>query len=186
MINHYSKYNDNELIDFLKGSKVQSDEAFSEIYKRYSNNVKKYCISMIGNLDDASDLFQETFIRFYNNARMLQRGNILALLIITARSLCLNRLRNQKITVPLDTQDLISFEHNDYENTELFTIIMNSLILLEEKYREAFILRELEGLPFTKIAEMCEISVDNAKARAIRAKQKLIEILEPYIKDLCK
>jgi RNA polymerase sigma-70 factor, ECF subfamily len=186
MKSDYSKYDDDKLIDFLKGSKVQSDEAFSEIYKRYSNNVKKYCISMIGNLEDASDVFQETFIKFYDNVHALQKGNILALLIIIARGLCLNKLRDKKITIPLDSQDFINFEYNNYENTELFTLIMNSLVLLENKYKEAFILRELEGLPFTKISEICDISVDNAKARAIRAKQKLIEILEPYIKDLCK
>ena len=55
--------------------------------------------------------------------------------------------------------------------------------LLENDYKEAFILREIEGLSYEDIAEISNISVANARKRSYRARMKVKEILTPYFKD---
>lgn len=182
----FTKYTDEELISMMKGKKPASDEAFSEIYKRYSVQVNKYCTCMLRDKEEALDIFQETFLRFYHNYSSFNSGNLPSFIIKIARNLCLNRIRDRKITVPLESQQLIELNYSSYEKDELFSLILNAIEVLDEIYKEAFILRELDGLSFQEVAGICDISVDNAKKRVLRAKEKIIQILAPYVKDLCK
>ncbi|MFA7627267.1 MAG: sigma factor-like helix-turn-helix DNA-binding protein, partial [Candidatus Kapaibacterium sp.] len=62
--------------------------------------------------------------------------------------------------------------------------INRTIELLDEDHREAFVLREYNGLDYSQIAELCNISVVNAKSRVFRARQKIKSILQPYLKEL--
>lgn len=62
-------------------------------------------------------------------------------------------------------------------------LITTALELLPEDYREAFVLREYDGLPYNEIAELTGASLATAKIRVFRAKEKLRKILEPYLRD---
>jgi RNA polymerase sigma-70 factor (ECF subfamily) len=63
-------------------------------------------------------------------------------------------------------------------------MITRSLDLLDDEYREAFILREYSGLSYKELAEVTGISVANAKSRVFRAKERIKHILKPVLKDL--
>jgi RNA polymerase sigma-70 factor (ECF subfamily) len=71
-----------------------------------------------------------------------------------------------------------------YEQQELLQLIQASLELLPEDYREAFVLREYNGLTYQEISEVIGQSIDVVKVRIFRAKKKLRDILAPYLKDL--
>ena len=58
--------------------------------------------------------------------------------------------------------------------------------LLPHDMREAFVLREYDGLSYNEISEMLNIKLDTAKVRVFRARQKIKEILEPYLNELSK
>jgi DNA-directed RNA polymerase specialized sigma24 family protein len=45
-------------------------------------------------------------------------------------------------------------------------------------------MKEFEGLSYNEIAVIQNINYDNAKRRYLRAKEKLINVLNPYIKEL--
>jgi RNA polymerase sigma-70 factor (ECF subfamily) len=82
--------------------------------------------------------------------------------------------------------ELMTEQNQQYENTELLQLITMSLDLIGFDYKEAFVLREWDGLSYNEIAELTGTSVENAKSRVFRAKQKIKDILAPYLKDLCK
>ena len=69
---------------------------------------------------------------------------------------------------------------------QLLNLIKRALDLLPAEYREAFILREYEGMSYSEIAEMIGESLSNVKIRIYRAKQKIREILAPYLADISK
>ncbi len=180
-------YTDIELISIIRKHKQQRSVAFSELYDRHSVNVRNFIYYMIQNSEQSEDIFQETFITFFNNivaGKEIQ--NTKPYLLSIARNLCLKYYRDKKITVPLDRTMFVVDERNQYENNEMFSLIVKALQLLDEKYREAFIMREFEGMPYNEIAKVCDTSVTNAKSRVFRAHKKLIKILEPYLKDLAK
>jgi RNA polymerase sigma-70 factor (ECF subfamily) len=52
--------------------------------------------------------------------------------------------------------------------------------------REAFGLREYDGMPYQEIADLLNIKLETAKVRVFRAKQKIREILEPYLNEFSR
>jgi RNA polymerase sigma-70 factor (ECF subfamily) len=50
-------------------------------------------------------------------------------------------------------------------------------------YREAFVLREYEGLSYTEITDILHTTLPAVKSRIYRAKERLRTLLEPYYKE---
>ncbi|OGU57703.1 MAG: hypothetical protein A2X64_06405 [Ignavibacteria bacterium GWF2_33_9] len=178
---------DIELLDFLKSEdKSISDAAFREIYNKYASRVHSYCYKILKDRQKAEDIFQETFIKFYNNvqAERLMNGGLIGFIITIARNLCLNEKRN--------IQDIVSFNsvmyyqkseiYNNFEDTKKY--IQDAINKLEFAYKEPLVLRLYDGMEYSEIAEICGISELNARKRVFRAKQKIKEYLKPIYIEL--
>lgn len=140
---------------------------------------------LIGNIDAAEDIFQETFIRFYKSIeKNVEITNISGYLTVIARNLCYNHKRDTKHTVEVDEKHIIYDQSINIENKELLELIIKSLEVLEQKYRDPFVMREFDGMSYKEIAKKLDITIDNAKTRCLRAKRKIIKILDPYLKDI--
>ncbi len=185
MRQNYSTYSDDKLIFILRSNNEESEAAFTEIYNRYSSKVHAYCLRVLNNLEEAEDIFQEVFIRFYQRVRAdYPATNVPGFLIKIARNLCLNYKRDKMNTVSIEDNDVFVDSGKNYENSELLELITTALELIDFEYKEAFILREYDSLSYNEIAEICGITVTNAKSRVFRAKLKIKEILNPYLKDM--
>ena len=190
---NFKKYRDYELMEFLKAGSTNGELAFKEIYNRYASTVHAYCMRVFNNPEQSEDVFQETFIRFYQSVtkeknedtiELPKNFNVPGFLITIARNYCLNLKRKEKKEVSVENYDFFEYEHEGYERKELLELIKTALDLLEFDYREAFVLREYSGLSYEEIAESTKTSTANAKARVFRAKLKIKEILKPYLLDL--
>lgn len=182
---NYKKLSDFELVDLINSKKSISEKAFEVIFDRYSYNVNAYVRTVIRDVDDSADIFQETFIRFYNNLRNgAEITNLQSYLIKISRNMCLNYKRDKKNNVEIEEFHKIVNEDTFYENQELLEIVMRALDLMDDKYKEAFVLKKIDGLKFEEVASILDLTLEGAKTRVNRARVKLLEILEPYIKDL--
>lgn len=171
----------------LSMGQTESERAFMELYRRYSGRVFAYCRRFLGNREDALDIFQETFIRFFESAKEERiMTNVPAFLLRIARNLCLNFKRQSKKMVTIEDYMLYETYENNSSKDELVGLIKIALAELPDDYREAFILREYDGMTYNEIAEFLGISLALVKIRIFRAKQKLREILAPYISELSK
>ncbi|MFH1052050.1 MAG: sigma-70 family RNA polymerase sigma factor [bacterium] len=178
-------YTDIELLNLTSGDEENFRFAFDEIYARYSKQVYSYCNGMLNNRFLAEDVFQETFAGFFIKVRNRHDiDNILAFLIGIARNHCRNQIRNRKLTLPLDMESLIVDERSHAEKNELFDLVVSSLALLDEKYREVFILKEFEGLTNEEVSNICGLTKEGVRSRLHRAFIKIREILAPYLEDL--
>jgi RNA polymerase sigma-70 factor, ECF subfamily len=178
------QYSDIELFEQLKLTNAQAEAAFTELYTRHSSRVFAYCRRILGDPSEAQDVFQDTFLRFYQSAKKTEEmTNIPAYLLKIARNLCLNCIRNNKKSVSFEEYHKLSKDPS-HEKTELLQLIMMSLELLPFDYREAFVLREYDGLSYAEIAEVVDATLSTVKIRVHRAKQKIREILAPYLVDL--
>jgi RNA polymerase sigma-70 factor (ECF subfamily) len=186
-VKNLSKYNDQELIELLNTDKSMAEAAFTEVYNRYSSIVHAYCYRIFNNRHRAEDIFQETFIKFYRKIETgFYAGNIPGFLITIARNLALNDKRDTKEIVNIENIDFVESTNFNYEQKELLDLITMSLDLLSFEFREAFVLREYDGLPYSEIATICGTSISNAKSRVFRAKQKIKTILAPYMKEIVR
>ena len=187
MTKHPAKMSDIELYAALKLEKPSSEKAFAELYARYSPRIFAYCRRILGDYDRAQDAFQETFVKFFNSAQQeREMSNVPAYLLRIARNLCLNMQRSNKGHISLEEYHMPSSYDMSHDKKELLSLITQAMETLPLDYKEAFILREYEGLSYQEIADMTESSLSTVKIRIYRAKQKIREILAPYIADISK
>lgn len=186
MASAYRLSNDSELLQAFARTPDEKDEIFKEIYSRYSQKLYSYCMRMTSDQDDANDLFQETFLRFYRHKFGDEVVvNLLSYLLVSARNIFLNTRRTTSRWTPFNGHDPV-IQVPMYEREELLNMIHTALELLTVPYREAFILRFYQGMSYRSMAEITGDSIASLKVRVMRAKDQIRHILAPYINDISK
>ncbi len=179
------KYGDVELYNLLKKDKETASLAFAELYARYSSRIYAYCKRFLGNTDEAKDAFQEVFVRFFQSTEQeREMTNIPAFLLTIARNYCFNSLRLQRDNVKFEDYMSSSVELND--NEELLKLVKMAIDLLPDEYREMIILREYDGLTYLQIADVTQNNIATVKIKLHRARQKIRDILQPYLSEMSK
>jgi len=166
-----------------KGDKL-SFLAFEELYNRYSSKIYTYIRKILNNSPASDDIFQETFIRFYEfSKKCKEMTNVIGFLIKTARNLCLNE-KNSKNSSHLDISNFnFAYYDKSYEKTEINELINIGLDALPDKYREVLVLREFMDFSYQEIADILGISMPVVRIRIFRAKNKLREFLAPFLTE---
>ncbi len=170
----------------VRGSRREAEAAFSELFNRYSSRIHAYAYRILNDQEAAEDVYQETFVRFHKALRDgAEMQNLTGFLFTISKNLCLNYLKSKKRrnTVPIEDYDFEVFNHT-YESEELMNLIAMALDLLDFEFREAFVLREYQGMSYAEVAEMTGTTLATAKIRVHRAKQKIKTILKPYVRDI--
>ncbi len=179
-----SKYDDLILYSMLCGKKSEAEDAFAELYARYSQRIYSYCLRTMGTPEDAKDIFQEAFLKFFDSAKSNTKvENIPAYLLKITRNICLNFKRDKRIVLNIDDFH-VSTNDQGYEQKELLQLLSMALDVLEFDYREAFVLRQYQGLTYKEISAITGESISAIKNRVWRAKEKIKEILTPYLEDM--
>ena len=177
------KYNDSELFKMLKSDKQTAEQAFAELYKRHSAKIYAYCLRMTCNKEEAQDIFQETFTKFFQIAKEdKEMNNLPAYLLRIAHNLFLNSKRIEIATVSIEDYMAYGF-NNSLENDELLEHIKSALDSLPNEYKEVFILREYNGLSYKDIADVIGENIGVAKIRIFRAKEKIRKLIMPYLEE---
>ncbi len=173
----------------IDSSNLKTNLVFKELYSRYSNHVYKFCRFYLEELSEAEDVFQEVFIHYYNqlmskNYVPPEKVNVKSYLLKSAKSRCINKMKSSKIQIDIKELNLFSEDYNLLEKKELNQQIKESIELLDDKYKEAFILKEVDGMTFKEIAEHLGLTLSGAQSRVVRAKERLIIILSPYVREI--
>jgi RNA polymerase sigma-70 factor, ECF subfamily len=109
-------------------------------------------------------------------------SNVPGFLLTIARNLCLNAKRDRKPTVTVEDVEA-ALAVPGQEQREFTQLVTMALEMLPDDYREVFVLREYEGLTYAEIADIIDTSLPTVKVRIFRAKQRLRQILTPYLME---
>ena len=191
MIN-YSKYNDDDLLMLLGEKSPVCDQSFYALYHRYSEQLNVYCLFKAANESDAEEIFQDTWMKFYNSVRAGTKPDIvMALLYKIARNLSIDKYRSNKSSqyLSLDSIDIeriaAPFSLNtQIERNDLLEVIGLAVNNLDDIYKETFVLQWFGGLSLTEIADVLGETIGCIKMRSHRAMSDLIKSLKPYIKEI--
>lgn len=178
---------DEDLYLSLQKGKALGKAAFEELYERFSTKIFTYCSKMLNNREIAEDVFQDIFVNFYESSKKYdEMTNVSGFLIKIARNLCINE-RQRKAHSMTSLENLIVPVYDEpYDKSELKEILDTAIEALPKKYREALILKEYVGFQYNEIAEALDMSMSTVKTRIYRAKNKLRELLSPYLEDMKK
>lgn len=187
MTRDLSKYEDKKLSEMLRGNHSEQEAAFSEIYSRYSQKLYLYCLKVLESESDAADIYHDVFLKFVTGVRNenMDLNNIFGYLLMIARNSCLNFKRQAAVRSKYRQEPDIQSPEN-LGKKQLLDLIDNALQKMEFTNREIFVLRQYQGLSYSEIAEITELSENAAKNKFWRTKEKLKEVLGPYMQDLEK
>lgn len=157
--------------------------AYTKLYMRYRQRVYAYCLRTLCDEQEAEDLFQEVFVRVFTRAEQFEEERNFGGWVFTiAHNLCLNKIRDRKQTDPIEEVELFSRPGDDYGDNWPERIKW-ALEQIPVDYREAFVLREYEGMSYNAIAEILHTTLPAVKSRIYRSKEQLRKLLEPYYHD---
>lgn len=195
-----SKYKD-ITVDTLVVEAQQGDSAaMEELIRRYENYILMRLYQLDPQNENTKDLAQDVMLRVTRSLKNLKepkRFQCWLSQIIT--NIFFDELRRKKrkmTTVSLDSffseDDESTAQEKDIEcpksspdlcseNSEISRRIRLAIKELEEPYRAAIVLRELQGFSYDEIASATGTSVGTVKSRIARARQKLQSKLKDYL-----
>ena len=157
-----------------------TDRSFERLYRAHVGDVYRYALAVTGNVADAEDVAQTTFMNAY---RALERGERPVKprhwLIAIAHNVCRQRFR-QSARRPAEVvyEEDIAEALVPSDDAPTAADIQRALGQLALNQREALVMRELEGRSYADIAELLGLSVTAVETLLFRARRALREQLE--------
>ena len=156
-------YDDDKILtDLLEGK----EKAFDAVFLKYSSAVFGFMYKNCRSVEDAKDLTQDAFVKFWRYKRNIAPGTSLkAYLFCTARSVLINHVRknvSKKLLETLLNDREIKFapeSENPDREEELLNQIDNLAQNMPDKRKAVYRLRWIKGLSRKEIASELGISV---------------------------
>ena len=178
---------------FIERLKRGDVGAFEQLVEERSGEIFGLLFRLTENREEARDLTQETFLRaFQSIASFRGEADLRTWIYRIAINQARNRWRwwrrrRRDMTVSLDATDengrqslVGSLKADPLRNPEQDTlakerekVLRKALKGLRRVYREAVILRDIEGFAYEEIAVALDISVGTVKSRLARGRQEL-------------
>jgi len=165
-------------------------EAFSEIYRTYEDMVFNLSLRLSGDPDRAADLTQEVFLRVYRHLEGFRgRSSLKTWIYRVAVNHCRSRLRRrvfrlepfERTTDDRDPMAEVADSRRDPEELALAgdaeRIVQRALGELPRSFREAVVLRDIEGLSYEEIAEVLGVRIGTVRSRIARGRRRLSDLL---------
>jgi RNA polymerase sigma-70 factor (ECF subfamily) len=168
-------------------------ELFYELVRPYERRVYAAALAILRNESDAEDVAQEAMLKALANIRQFRAEARFStwLIQITVNEALMRRRRERKGMVegiddrrdeegeytPRDFADWREIPSEALERKEVRQKLAQALATLDRKYREVFVLRDMEQLNIQETADALGISVASVKTRLLRARLMLRDLL---------
>jgi RNA polymerase sigma-70 factor (ECF subfamily) len=146
----------------------------TELFEQYHLAAFRYFLRATGSRDVAQDLTQDLFLKVVRNLRSQKREPEPAWIFHIARNLLFDYRRTHRtVLVPLSDA-----RSSTVHPAQLVAFsVSEALALVSEGERDAFLLREVVGLSYAEIAEVCEIKTEAVRSRLYEARRRLKALL---------
>jgi RNA polymerase sigma-70 factor (ECF subfamily) len=134
------------------------------------------------NEHDAQDVTQESFLRAFRFFEGYQGGNMRAWLLTIVRNTCYTWLRKNRgaDSTELFNEEIHSSELSGGADPEVQVLasadketLNRALEELPDVFREALVLREMEGMSYKEIADVTSVSLGTVMSRLARGRTQL-------------
>jgi RNA polymerase sigma-70 factor (ECF subfamily) len=177
-------------IDHALMRRVQKDEydAFEELVDRYKTRLVNVIYRMLNDQNEAEDLVQETFLRVWTHRQDYDFSYCLSTWIYTiALNLAKNELRKRRkfkfFSLLEMTEKGLELPDPKLGPSALGHLLEGAIGKLPGKYKEAFLLRDVEQLPYEEVAQILGVPLGTVKSRVNRARAVLKDELKPKLEQ---
>ena len=158
---------------------------FHRAMSEHADGLKSFAARMLQDAQMAEDITQDAFLALYRHLSQVPQSAYRPWLYRVARNLCLDILRRRKFKLrlfrDLELEDDESFAPADphglrpddqAQNHETQIAIEAAIQALPVKFREAFLLCEVQGLSYEDAAVIMKCPVKTVSTRLFRARQR--------------
>lgn len=176
------------LVDRILAGDAQT---FEELVRRHERRVYRVAMAITGNQEDAEEAMQETFLKVYQHLGEFHRTSrfstwLTRIAINEALQIRRRRHPTESLDEPVMTDEEMMPKqledwHEDpekkYAKEEIRQIVEEAIQSLPPIYREAFVLRDVQGLTTEEAAEALGVAIPALKSRLLRARLMMREAL---------
>jgi RNA polymerase sigma-70 factor (ECF subfamily) len=174
-------------------------DAFEELVIRHSRRVHRTLVGIVGNVQEAQDAFQETFLKAFRYIGSFEgRSTFSRWLLSIASNTALQCLRERKPLESFDEEDhgeefhprfVRAWGDNPeqlYSEAERRELVERAVMGLPSKYRVVLVLRDIEQVSTGEAAAALNLEIPTVKSRLLRARLMLREALAPHFATSAK
>ncbi len=164
------------------------DRAFEEVYARYAGMIYSLALRLAGDPEEAADLTQEAFLRIYRHLGTFRgRSSLKTWVYQVGLNQCRSRLgRNRPESQPLQEEGAAGVAplrdpgrgpESEALAADTGRRVGDALAALPLAFREAVVLRDIEGLAYEEIAALVGVPVGTVRSRIARGRDQLRVLL---------
>lgn len=165
--------------EYLSGNK----EAFELLYNKYKNKIQYFILNIVKDYQKAEDITQDVFVYIIQN-KVREGYTFKYYIYLVAKSRAYNYMNRENRRMEINEQ-YFSKESTQVENDIIDIItenekrkeILETINLLDDKYKNAVYLVNIEELSYKETAEILGETVQNIKNLVHRGKKELRKIL---------
>jgi RNA polymerase sigma-70 factor (ECF subfamily) len=166
----------------IKACQKGDESAKQKVYQLFASKMMGICVRYSKNVEEAEDIFQEGFIKFFQNIEKLKDDNLLEswikrIFVNTA----INYYHKEKKHYYHSDSEVLESSHDESENI-IDHISQQELVSLIDQLpqgcRMVFNLYVMEGYNHKEISKMLKFSLGTSKSQLSRAKVLLREELK--------
>jgi RNA polymerase sigma-70 factor (ECF subfamily) len=192
LANPADKFNEEMLIRRIRDGE---HELFYELIQPFERRVYSTAFAILRNEADAEDVAQEAVLKAFNHIRQFRAEARFStwLIQITVNEARMRRRKEHAGIMqpmadyqdedgnyaPRDFADWREIPSETLERSELRQKLAEALASLGQKYREVFVLRDMQHLSIEETAKALDISKASVKTRLLRARLMLRDLLAP-------
>lgn len=176
-------------LDLAQRHRYGDETAFEEIYDRYGAMVFNLALRLCGEPEEAADLSQETFLKIHRHLSGFRgRSSLKTWVYRVAVNCCRSRFKKQSAwrsrLLPESEETLKSLPDGRRTPEERAMArgavgrVAAALVELPAIYREAVLLRDIEGLTYEEISQVLGLRLGTVRSRIARGRDKLRALLE--------
>jgi len=154
--------------------------AFEQIYRRYNQDLYRFCLAMLGNQHDAQDTLQNAMVKVLRalpgEKREIKLKPWLYRIVRNEAVETLRRRRDLLEPAPEQVAPTASQIAERAEDRERLRLLLADLDELPGRQRAALVMRELSGLSFEEIAKAFETSPATARQAVYEARLSLSQM----------
>ncbi len=178
MSSDYTQPRRRELDNAIYGIANGEEEALKALYELSSSAVYAYALTITGNVYDAQDVMQETYLKVYYAApNYISNGKPMSWILRIAKNLCYDRFRQQSRQIAFNEEHLTQQLVTVADATDRL-VITSCLTELDEDERMIVVMHAVGGVKHREIASELGLSINTVLSKYKRALAKLQSILK--------
>lgn len=170
--------------ELLERARAGDDQALEQLLQRHQAQVYRFGMKMCRDPEDAKDVLQDTLLAVARGVRDFRGASSLSTWLYTiARSFCIKKRRKSIYApeqehsldsdVPVEAARLADSAQSPDEaiaGKQLEQALEQAIGALDPIYREVLLLRDVEGLTASEVAEVLGVTSQAVKSRLHRAR----------------